>query len=587
MFKGINTYSMIRNGTIAVLTMFIVGIFFGQKNMLLAFPIALTSTVLGRQNFKVKTFNKAFIIILIDITILTLAYISRLNIFTGVFINFISIFLIMYIITTPYDLGFYKPFIMLYVFTQFTKVPFSEMPARYLSVIFGVLMIIICNKAVKGENEKSILVKNVLKSLDLIIDGLNDILENNYTRDKEIKCTNIMRVLAYKVYVSRYKEYLTTNLGQIEFKIFMNIEHLNLFLSKIEEGYNNKEINEAEIEDLIRILSEIKEFSKGNLAVDEVINNVNIYVNKYINDSRYGYEVSVILINLSKNVTAIEYLDDRNMHKIYEKWERSYIDKRVNILKEHFRKDSMRFKFAMRMAITLTISTLIGEYLGYYKIIWVIITIMSVIQPYYEQTLLQVKDRIVGNSIAIIFTGIIINLINNKFVTIAILVVSLYLLYGYKEYNKISLFTAIASISVASLSSNINQLLFFRVIYLIIGILIVMIANKFIFPHRLDHGVKELREKILRYNGMLLTEGKSYLQSNGDIHIIRDIIIHLTLTNQRLYLINLRYKDEKVKKFVDDNIHFIIEVGYSLLMCYGKSNEFKRIKLEEINKVHI
>ena len=62
---------------------------------------------------------------------------------------------------------------------------------------------------------------------------------------------------------------------------------------------------------------------------------------------------------------------------------------------------------------------------------------MSVIQPYYEQTLLQVKDRIVGNSIAIIFTGIIINLINNKFVTIAILVVSLYLLYGYKEYNKI------------------------------------------------------------------------------------------------------------------------------------------------------
>ena len=130
MLKGINTYSMIRNGTIAVLTMFIVGIFFGQKNMLLAFPIALTSTVLGRQNFKVKTFNKAFIIILIDITILTLEYISRLNIFTGVFINFISIFLIMYIITTPYDLGFYKPFIMLYVFTQFTKVPFSEMPAR-------------------------------------------------------------------------------------------------------------------------------------------------------------------------------------------------------------------------------------------------------------------------------------------------------------------------------------------------------------------------------------------------------------------------------------------------------------------------
>ena len=69
MFKGINTYSMLKNGTIAVLTMFGVGILFGEKNIMLAFPIALTSAVLGRQNFKVKTFNKTIRIILIDLII--------------------------------------------------------------------------------------------------------------------------------------------------------------------------------------------------------------------------------------------------------------------------------------------------------------------------------------------------------------------------------------------------------------------------------------------------------------------------------------------------------------------------------------
>lgn len=587
MFKGINTYSMLKNGTIAVLTMFGVGILFGEKNIMLAFPIALTSAVLGRQNFKVKTFNKTIRIILMDLIIVTLAYISRLNIFIGIFINFISIFLIMYTITSPYDPTFYKPFIMLYVFTQYAWVPLNKMPARYLSVIFGVLVIVICNKIVNEINEKSLLGKSIYKALSLISEGLKDILEGNYTKKKELECTNIMRALAYKVYVSRYKDYLTTNLGQIQFKIFMDIEHLNLFLRKIEEGYSHKDITKREIEELISLLEQIKKFSNGNINVEQVVNETNRYVNKYIKEAKYGYEISVILINLSKNINSLNAVDRREINKVYEKWQRSYLDKTRYTFKEYFRKDSIRFKFAMRMAITLTLSLFIGEILGFYKIIWAIITIMSVIQPYYEDTLKKTKDRVVGNTIAIIFTGVAINLIDNKFVTIAILIASLYLLYAFKEYHKISLFAAIASISVSSLSNNINELLLYRIAYVIVGVLIVIIANKYIFPYKLQDGIRQLEEKVKRYNEMLLKEGKLYLQDEGDIHIVRDIIIHLTLMNQKLYLRNIQYGDENVDIFIDDNTYFAIEVGYSILMSYGKSKEFKEKKLEEISKLKL
>lgn len=587
MFKGINTYSMLKNGTIAVLTMFGVGILFGEKNIMLAFPIALTSAVLGRQNFKVKTFNKTIRIILMDLIIVTLAYISRLNIFIGIFINFISIFLIMYTITSPYDPTFYKPFIMLYVFTQYAWVPLNKMPARYLSVIFGVLVIVICNKIVNEINEKSLLGKSIYKALSLISEGLKDILEGNYTKKKELECTNIMRALAYKVYVSRYKDYLTTNLGQIQFKIFMDIEHLNLFLRKIEEGYSHKDITKREIEELISLVEQIKKFSNGNINVEQVVNETNRYVNKYIKEAKYGYEISVILINLSKNINSLNAVDRREINKVYEKWQRSYLDKTRYTFKEYFRKDSIRFKFAMRMAITLTLSLFVGEILGFYKIIWAIITIMSVIQPYYEDTLKKTKDRVVGNTIAIIFTGVAINLIDNKFVTIAILIASLYLLYAFKEYHKISLFAAIASISVSSLSNNINELLLYRIAYVIVGVLIVIIANKYIFPYKLQDGIRQLEEKVKRYNEMLLKEGKLYLQDEGDIHIVRDIIIHLTLMNQKLYLRNIQYGDENVDIFIDDNTYFAIEVGYSILMSYGKSKEFKEKKLEEISKLKL
>lgn len=583
MFKGINTYGMLKNGTIAVFTMFGVGILFGEKNIMLAFPIALTSAVLGRQNFRVKTFDKTVGIIIIDLIIVTFAYISRLNLITGIVINFMSIFLIMYTITNPYDPTVYKPFVMLYVFTQYAWVPLNQMPSRYLAVVFGVLIIVICNKVINEINEKSLLGKSISNSLSLIAESLRDILKGDYSKEKEIECTNIMRSLAYKIYVSRYRDYLTTNLGQIQFKIFMDIEHLNLFLRKIKEGYSKKEIAKEEMKELINLLEEIIEFSNGKRSVDTVVNETNRYVNKHIKEAKYGYEISVVLINLSKNITSLEYINKKDINKVYERWQRSYLDKTKYTFKEYFRRDSIRFKFAMRMAITLALSLFVGELLGFYKIIWAIITIMSVIQPYYEETLKKTKDRVVGNAIAIIFTGVVINIIDNRYVTIVILIVALYLLYGFKEYHKISLFAAIASICVSSLSNNINELLVYRITYVIIGVLIVILANKFIYPYKLKDGIKQLEEKIKRYNGMLVKEGKLYLQERGNIHIVRDIIIHLTLLNQKLYLRNLQYEDEEVDKFVDNNTFYAIEVGYAILMSYGKSRDFKRMKLDEIN----
>ena len=77
---NINLTSMIRNGTVAVITMFGVGILFGNKNLMLAFPIALTSTVIGRQNFYVKPINRIVRILVIDLIIVLIAFLSSLNV---------------------------------------------------------------------------------------------------------------------------------------------------------------------------------------------------------------------------------------------------------------------------------------------------------------------------------------------------------------------------------------------------------------------------------------------------------------------------------------------------------------------------
>ena len=234
----------------------------------------------------------------------------------------------------------------------------------------------------------------------------------------------------------------------------------------------------------------------------------------------------------------------------------------------------------MRMAITLTFSIFIAELLGYYKIIWAIITIMSIMQPYYEDTISKTRDRIKGNIIAILFTGIVIHFFHTQWITILILVISLYLLYGFKEYYKISLFAAIASISISSLSVSLNKLLVYRIFYVIIGVIVVLLANKFIFPYRLKDGIMQLVEKILRYDQYLVDTSRQYLNKSKGDNYIRDLIIHTTLLTQKLYLRNLQYRDDSIDEFIDKNNEFVVKIGYKVLMVYKKKyneNIFKYI----------
>ncbi|WP_346935002.1 FUSC family protein [Clostridium sp.] len=582
---NMNTYSMIKHGSVAVITLFGVGILFGVKNIMIAFPIALTSTVMGRQNFQVKTFNKAIKIILIDLVIVLTAYFSSINIFWGIPINFFAIFLIMYTIVSPYDLTFYKPFIMLYVFTQYAQVSLGELPLRILSVIFGVL-IVVGASYINRVNERSILGKSMQEAFILINKQFKNILRGEYDNTIEDKCSKIMRDIAYKVYVTRHRRYLTTNLGKVQFQIFINVEYFNLYMIQVYGGIKNSSISWEYIEKLKEIVEDIIELCKDDLELQTIKKSIENFIRESNKDEEYHLEMSLILENLLSSINELNSIEKRGSNKVYKEWARADIDKTRVTFKEYFRPNTIRFKFAIRMAITLTIALLIGEFLGFYKVIWAAITIMSIMQPYYEDTIKKARERVIGNILGILFTGIFINLVDSRIVTLGILTISLYLIYAFKEYYKISLFTAIASICIASFTENINVLILYRIVYVIIGVIIVVIANRVVFPYRLKDGVEQLIDKIARLNKKLIEDSMEFLKSNKQIHEIRDLIIHSTLLCQKLYMRNLQYNDEEINKFIAINNKYVIEVGYRVLMVYEKNEDVKKESIEAVLKLY-
>lgn len=582
---NINIHSMLKHGSVAVITLFGVGILFGVKNIMIAFPIALTSTVMGRQNFQVRTFSKAIKIIIIDLIIVLTAYLSSINIWIGIPINLVAIFLIMYTIVSPYDLTFYKPFIMLYVFTQYAQVSLAELPLRILSVIFGVLVVVGAS-FVNRVNERSILGKSVQEAFTLINNQLEKILIGEFDHVIEDKCSKIMRDIAYKVYITRHRKYLTTNLGKVQFKIFITVEYLNLYMIHIYNQVKDSIISKEYIGYLKEIIENIIELCKDNVDIQALQENVEIFIKNQSMDKDYHFEISLILENFIESIKELSLIGKRGSNKVYKDWARADIDKTRVTFKEYFKPNTIRFKFAIRMAITLTIALSIGEFLGFYKIIWAVITIMSIMQPYYEDTIKKARDRIMGNIFGILFTGILINVVNSRAITLIILVVSLYLIYAFKEYYKISLFAAISSICIASLTENINLLIFYRIIYVLIGVVIVAIANRFIFPYRLKDGVEQLIEKIARLNKKIIEDSMEFLQRNKQIYEIRDLVIHSTLLCQKLYMRNLQYHDEEINRFIDINNKYVIEVGYKVLIAYGESQQVKKENIGEILELY-
>ena len=566
---NLNVTSMIRNGTVAVITMLGVGILFGSENVMLAFPIALTSTVIGRQNFYVKPLNRIVRILALDLFIVLIAFISALNIWTGIVIDFVAIFLLVYIVTSPYDATFYKPFIMLYVFTQYSNVSIYELPNRLLAVIFGAL-VIIAGTYIKRSNGKEIMGNSVNSAFFNIQKQMENIIDDKYDKKLTENCSKIMMDLVYKVYITRHKKYLTTNLGTIQFKLYLNIEYLNIYLKNIYEQYEEKKISKEQMLDFLSLVELIIKYSKKKCKLEDVTYKSKFISEKYKKSSYVVNEILLIVTSIVEQLKEAKELDSREADRIYKEWERTYLDKPKVVFKEYFVPSSIRFKFAMRMAITLTFSIFIAELLGYYKIIWAIITIMSIMQPYYEDTISKTRERIKGNIIAILFTGIVIHLFHTQWITILILVISLYLLYGFKEYYKISLFAAMASICISSLSVSLNKLLIYRIFYVIIGVIVVLLANKFIFPYRLKDGIMQLVNKILRYDEYLIDTSREYLNKSKGDNYIRDLIIHTTLLTQKLYLRNLQYSDDSISEFIDKNNEFVVKIGYKVLMVYKK-----------------
>lgn len=167
-------------------------------------------------------------------------------------------------------------------------------------------------------------------------------------------------------------------------------------------------------------------------------------------------------------------------------------DTSVILFGREFNLHPIRAKYAIRVGLLTAITTLITSYFGLEQGKWIAFTVFSITEFYSEHCKIRSKERMKGTLIGALI--VIITFIIIKDTTIRSLVI---LMAGYfnpftENYKDSTICITVSSVASAALTDNTLSVAITRIVYVFIGIVISLLANKFI--------LKTSKKDLEKYN---------------------------------------------------------------------------------------
>lgn len=548
-----------RKGTVALGTTFTAGLLFGQKNMMIAFVLILGSNILSVRNFRIKLWMKIWELILFDTSIIILAYIASLTNIGSIMINLSSLFGIIYLTMSPFEPLAYKTFMMLYVFSQYSDMTGDEIPQRLIMVICCVLIVVGTNYLEQGKDNSVVLreIKDAFKLIGEQIQGLDKLSKR---QNNGVTLNEKMQEIAYSIYQTRYHQFFTTYWGKLQFEFYLSIGYFMHYLKTLEDTPKMIGDKKQQINVLKEVVNKINDYFAGKIEGTALIEYLDVS-GRILCKQKEEVEFKEGIKFIKRTFENLQHFDLSKRNKLYKPWRRHVLGRRKTQARLYLTADNISFNFALRMAIVLTISLQLADWLGYYKMIWAIIPIMSIAQPYYEVTHKRARDRIKSNIIAAIVLTLVLHLSIFHIIGYVVLIIAFYLIFVYKDYYHYSFYMTLISMTLASVDQSIEILLIYRIIYVLVGSLTVMIVYK-IIPYHEHQGIQYL---ISRCEDMI-----ERMKKEEDIELQREGILQCILLCRRLERENKQYQQPEIEKRIKSCELFCLEQGNKIIRNYLK-----------------
>ncbi|WP_042275409.1 FUSC family protein [[Clostridium] dakarense] len=537
---------------------------FGSENTLIGVAGITAALSLIDIDYTLYPIKNTIKFVILEVLIGISAFVASLNPIASLVGNFVVIFSLIYLFTYDTKKSIYVPFTLGYLFILYSPVKIEDMPLRIAGLAFCGLLIMVVQMLANrnkfwSKTQKSIMqVANDLKEkIDLIINK-----EDVYKiEEKHNEIYKNVRNISGKIYERRLKRIDESNLYEINLGIVLSFESINITLNKIQDEIENiKKFDEILVQ-LKKELDYIIKYINNEITVKELSNNLKLFIkDKSSIDCYLSYELKENISLLNNTLEEVEL----KLNKEIKSSNIPYSSLKEYVLKRNFNKDSLKFSFAFRSAIIISIGTFIVSLFSINHGKWLIFTLFAVLQPYLELSRAKGRDRILGSVIGVLIFEIIFSIVKDDSMRMVVIFIVGYLSNYPTKYNQKMIFTTISSLGAASIGSGIDLLALDRLSFIIIGTIIAMAANKFILPYKISSETKELVEKSIKINKQILNKISHIKINNTSKKEFNDLILVNKLINDKISINNNTLMSQRIEEFLDNqrvmmnNVNFLI-----------------------------
>ena len=553
-------------------------IIFGDKNILVGVMGITAILMLTQINLTVSPGKNLVKLLIINLGIGIFTYLANLNIWAAIPINFIGIFVIAYTFYYNLKTPVYLPFTLQYMFLLATPITAAELPMRLLSLLVAPIGIMLIQFVVNKNKTTKVGNKLIGGICDNIIKKINND-ENKVEINEAIKKNaNDFRKI---IYDNRKDNFYVTEEGRIKLNIVIILEKLSNLL---DEKTTNKQI----LNDLIICLQELKR----SLGKEEDLRNItditgNI-INNYKKDNSYDL-VSLKILNtinmLNISLKELKSLGKENYNTIKSSKDVPEKYKMTNIHKREFYTSSVKFSYAIRVSLGITIAAFIADYFKLPEGRWIYFTAFAIIIPIYELSKKKLRDRMFATLVGGAIIVLSFTIFKNALIRMLIIMVAGYLRSYTSTYRYGTICTTICAIGAAAMTGGAVVLTIDRIVFVIFGTIIAIIINRFILPVRMKDANNEL---LGTYNevvhGMLNKVYEEAINTGDNTHEMDTLLLVTTMIEERLAVNNGDSITEEYSSYFDKLRILIIDIYqlYTLVRINKAENSKVEYLIEDL-----
>jgi hypothetical protein len=525
------------------------GLIFGVKNLPISFVILFVSIFTIKSNLSLKP-GLSFIKILFTLELLGIIafYTSSQTTMITIIINFILVFGISFTSFHIFNNNSYIGYLTAYFLMFSRQIPINELPMRLFLLLIGAIFIVGLNLIVNRKKQY----KTIETTINSLICEINEIidlkLKNKKINKNDIKINN-----------------------DFYLNIYNSLDY-NFILRKNQENF----LNIAKSLEYINILIVNTELSKKDL------NYIKDSLDKLTKKEKINYpetktkEMYLILLNIKiienslkpeKKKLEDKQIGKNNTLKIYKQ-----------VIRLEFSKHSIKFSFALKMGLIMSLWQTIGFLFNLPYIKWLYFTSITAILPYTNDLFNRYKTRIKATILGIIIflsSIIIFDLMKYKpsnlvFGIIIVITIYLIILNSDNRFYR-STFTSILSIIISLMYIPLKLALPLKLIWTSVALITCGIFSFIIMPYSIG------KESIINM-------GLYQKLNNKLISLIKEKCLGNNIEKSRLIILS-----NLISENIEDNkLHKIqreVNELANIILNYMEINNIKKDIKEDIIKI--